>query len=580
MMNNTKLFPFERNQYYYGKLLSVNDFELEQTYINNKRRTINRLLFGSGVVAGLYVLQVDDNTISIERGLALDYSGREILLEQAVVQKLSLLDGFDVYAQQKKDRGYLYLCIEYAEQATEPVYHIAGKEETGSSEHFNRIQEGYHLFLTDEEPESDHLAVADWYTNSQTVYWGNGVRIRQSVPRFGQSGHQVELKIQMENMGQQQLIAFSYDLSLSCMSYQGKGTLRVSFQEAFFEKAGRYEITYLLNIHDVNGVEGVIEMDEGSFRLSVEQQSMAVSAQGCQRIKILSSGEIAQMQAFYYQEAMECFLRNDYPQSIYLAKIALLQAGESYMIQAVEQMPFQQYVPGNQLLAATQEMWLKSPHHGPVSRIAGENASSYHDSGTSLDVAEGEVVLYLGQGVTRGKRFFSGEIVHGLGVGKAVILLSQVEHDSAQICGSSEVFEEQDPMVELAARLDQDKGSFVVGARVLAETMKDTLHVHWIALKDRRSMIEEKKERRIFLQPNMAELHVRESCYLKAVCSNMKDQRLKWSVREHCGEVDQNGMYTAPNTTGVFEVFVQSTAYPEVKASAFMIVRENTQQEE
>ena len=48
--------------------LSVNDFELEQKYMNDKRRAVNRLLFGSGVAAGMYVLLVDDFTISVERG--------------------------------------------------------------------------------------------------------------------------------------------------------------------------------------------------------------------------------------------------------------------------------------------------------------------------------------------------------------------------------------------------------------------------------------------------------------------------------------------------------------------------------
>ena len=80
-MKNLKCFPFERNRYFYGKLLSVEDFETEQKYFNDKRRTINRFLFGSGVVCGLNVVEVDDESISVERGLALDFAGREIMLD-------------------------------------------------------------------------------------------------------------------------------------------------------------------------------------------------------------------------------------------------------------------------------------------------------------------------------------------------------------------------------------------------------------------------------------------------------------------------------------------------------------------
>ena len=93
-MKNLKSFPFERNRYFYGKLLSVEDFETEQKYFNDKRRTINRFLFGSGVVCGLGVVEVDDESISVERGLALDFAGREIVLDEPAVRKITELDGY------------------------------------------------------------------------------------------------------------------------------------------------------------------------------------------------------------------------------------------------------------------------------------------------------------------------------------------------------------------------------------------------------------------------------------------------------------------------------------------------------
>ena len=78
-MKNTQLYPFERNKYYYGMLLSVEDFNSEQKYMNDKRRLVNRLVHGTGVVSGLNVVAIDDQTISVESGLAFDNTGREIL---------------------------------------------------------------------------------------------------------------------------------------------------------------------------------------------------------------------------------------------------------------------------------------------------------------------------------------------------------------------------------------------------------------------------------------------------------------------------------------------------------------------
>ena len=95
-MNKTRYVPFERNRYFYGKLLTVRDFMSEQTYNMDKRRLANRLLFGSGVVSGLQVVAVDDKSISVETGVALDPLGREIVVSSPVTMKLSMLEGFTI----------------------------------------------------------------------------------------------------------------------------------------------------------------------------------------------------------------------------------------------------------------------------------------------------------------------------------------------------------------------------------------------------------------------------------------------------------------------------------------------------
>ena len=76
-MNNMKYFPFERNNYYSGKPLSVGSFETEQKYVNDKRRLINRFALGSGVMCGLDAVAVSDESISVEAGVAVDGAGRD-----------------------------------------------------------------------------------------------------------------------------------------------------------------------------------------------------------------------------------------------------------------------------------------------------------------------------------------------------------------------------------------------------------------------------------------------------------------------------------------------------------------------
>ena len=185
-MKNTKLFPFERNKYFYGKLLSVDDFELEQDYMNNKRRMLNRYLNGCGVVAGLHVVGLDEQTISVEAGIALDATGRELVMDVPVVKKLSMLDGFGA-CRSRQDRPYIYLCLEYGETETDRVHNVtknARPERDGEDVDYNKIREGCRLYLTDREPELENMSPSAMYEDVKTVYWKDGVRICQIMPRW------------------------------------------------------------------------------------------------------------------------------------------------------------------------------------------------------------------------------------------------------------------------------------------------------------------------------------------------------------------------------------------------------------
>jgi hypothetical protein len=72
-----------RNRYYYGKLLDVFHFDLEQNYFNSKRWLLNRLVSGYGVVCGLNVtLGADGQSLVVTPGVAIDKCGREIVVCQ------------------------------------------------------------------------------------------------------------------------------------------------------------------------------------------------------------------------------------------------------------------------------------------------------------------------------------------------------------------------------------------------------------------------------------------------------------------------------------------------------------------
>ena len=72
-----------RNRYFYGKLLDVRHFDLEQAYLIGRRRLLNRLGLGAGVLCGLEVTATPEGQIQISAGVAVDGRGREIVVPAA-----------------------------------------------------------------------------------------------------------------------------------------------------------------------------------------------------------------------------------------------------------------------------------------------------------------------------------------------------------------------------------------------------------------------------------------------------------------------------------------------------------------
>ena len=98
--NPAALAAFVRNRYFYGKLLDVYHFDLESNYLNGKRRLLNRMVSGYGVVCGLDVQRGPSrDSIVITPGLALDKWGNEIVVPKRT-------DAIPLPADIVEDYGY------------------------------------------------------------------------------------------------------------------------------------------------------------------------------------------------------------------------------------------------------------------------------------------------------------------------------------------------------------------------------------------------------------------------------------------------------------------------------------------
>lgn len=174
-MQNRRYFPFERNSFYPGKLLTARDFEAEQRYMNDKRRLMNRLFGGSGIVAGLGVIMADDASVILQAGCALDASGREIVVPETRVIKLPTVEGYD-----RLTSNCAYLGISYGETPEEEVYSVMSDE--NGAPRFNKLAEGYKLTLTDESMAARVPRELDEFVNRVVIYAAEDVEAALLVP--------------------------------------------------------------------------------------------------------------------------------------------------------------------------------------------------------------------------------------------------------------------------------------------------------------------------------------------------------------------------------------------------------------
>lgn len=568
-MKNTKLYPFERNKYYYGKLLSVEDFTAEQKYVNDKRRIINRLIHGIGVVSGLNVVCVDDRTISVDSGLAFDNTGREIVIDVPIIKKLNLINGYENVCGE--GGAYVFLCIEYNELETSEAHNIAASGASGAND---RIAESYNLYLTTEEPGDDIENEQNLCERKTTVFRDKNICIKHFMPRFVHPGEPFEMRVEVESYAKQ-YAAFSYDMQLVCLNTvpDNSAILHVNFDETLFEKTGKYTLVYSLSANDVIDTLGEARIDSSTFTLSYDRLPSEGIIEGRCTAEITTGNIPDAIAKSSYQTGMDSVLRNTAGQKLYLARINLIDAGGSLIIENVENVPFGQYVKSLPLLSSLNSLDRRSDIGIPGRSLMGFSEKIADND--NPDIAAGVCRIALNGGSFKNKTVFSDEIVHGLGPGNVTIILGNPTANNEIVFGSGGIFKDDVPYIETAAKLNPAKGSFVIGVVAKAVLVSDYIDIKWTAIREIEEAVPEKSRMRLTIKPGSLVLKPRESRYLEAVCENMTNKTVRWSVAsEYGGEIDENGMYAAPNTEGIYEVVAQSVLYPKIKASIMVVVRE------
>ena len=592
MSGNSDFFPLERNRYFYGKLLTVRDFEVEQKYTRNSAQLMHRLAFGAGVVCGLGVSASDDSTLLIESGMAIDYLGHMVVVEEPLLRKLQMIEGQETV----KGKDSAFLCLEYQETNVEPVNAVGAA--SGESRQYNITREGARLFLTSQAPDYRALLEASGRENVSVLYSSAELSLVLSVPSSVCAGR--EFTVELLVVKNEKTPPVSFELSGAGGFVDSEdGRIHLKFRESPDEKRRVYSVSFRLKAREMSELEseflpsgGEIDLELGSHRYKNYVEVPAKCYLCRDPYQLAERNRLG--------DNLEQRLKGrDIP--IYLAKLELLHSAGSMFIVSVTNLPFAQRITQETSTAGdggprtvttsvrSLEYWQKpdvkanyQPSTGSLHFDFGIPSPEQYD----YAVSHGTVDLTLPGGVRVNSKVYSEEIPHGLGPGTVDVRLSieyadrSADNETALCFGNSEIFVKSKskdgvPWVETAAVVYPRRGTMRIGLWLHDMVEGNRLTVHYFAQKPERDTNRILAQRRVGLSitPEFTHVKPRGTIFFKAEVTGSEDKSVRWSVKEeNGGAIDHNGIYQAPELPGTYEIRAISNADDSITASAFVIV--------
>ena len=592
-MSNADFFPMERNRYFYGKLLTVRDFEIEQRYNRSKSQLLNRLRFGAGVVCGLGVAASDDTTLVIESGMALDYQGRMIVLEEPMVRKLQMLEG----QEELLGKSTGYLCLTYDETDIEPVNAVGA--DTGESRQFNMTREGCRVYLTAQPPAYQGLLEAAGRENVTVLYASNELTLVLSAPSNVCGGQEFEVQMLVVKNEKTPPVYFRLD-GESAFVESENGRVCIEFRESPEEKRRVYTAVFTLKARQLRDIDSQLFPAGGELDLELGSHRYKNYIEIASQVHLCSDQTDLDTRTRTADNLDRRLMGRDIP--IYLAKLELINSAGGVFVSGVTNLPFGQALGGRvgqsagaggpQMVTTSVrslEYW-----QTPDVKAVYQNATGalHFDFGIpspeqyDYAVSHGTVDLTLPGGIRVNSRVYSDEIAHGLGPGAVDVRLSLEFEDrtndgeTALLYGNSEVFKGKTspatpPWADAAAVVYPERGTMRIGLWLHDTVDGNRVTVHYFAQKPERdtSRILAQRKVSISISPEFSRVSCRGTMRFEAEVVGSEDKSVIWKIREeNGGAIDRNGIYQAPELAGTYEIIATAGVDESVTASAFVIV--------
>ncbi|MCR5486534.1 MAG: hypothetical protein K6F35_03270 [Lachnospiraceae bacterium] len=590
-MSSGALYPFERNRYYPGKMLTSVDFQAEQNYYMNKQHFLNSLMYGAGVVCGMGVVSLDDLSILVESGVAFDGSGREIVVDSSVVRKLSAIEGFDSLTGNDAK-----LNVRFREQDVHSVYSVNHKGQ-GQEYEYNRVSEGYELFLTDPEEETSVYGFESEFLTRQTLFKSQNFVGEVVMPSTVSRGRTLRILLEVRKLT-------TADVSLNCrgiletpifLTAEGEHSVEIGVEDVKLGQGESLSREYWVNVQDLEVEETDIILRSGSATAFEDEHAIGTASNFSIKVRVsgLSPVEIVGKEIGRINlEMRQVGMLQD---SIALALIHMERTENAYIIDEVREPLSKKYIMAPSQTSMRYrylEYYVKDVEleGREMGQSSGEMPVAGAVHGDMRNIATGTLEIPLGKNAREGDIRYSGEITHGLGKGNVYVDIGYdyVSDDpdvganmKSTIYGNPDLFSRQNVRLvdaETAVKVLNEKGTFVVAAKLLKSVDYLVLTYRWVAIRfpagEDVELTEDYYDKSISVDTPTVIMGTRETHFFGVRFNNMKSCSITYELTSTgSGEISSDGIYTAPSKEGVYEIRIYCTDMPVICAYAYAIVK-------
>jgi hypothetical protein len=394
---------------------------------------------------------------------------------------------------------------------------------------YNRFLESYRLYVKEEAPSPQSFEHAGLMEDIATIYQDADVRVTQRMPKFANPGDVIDVTLVVEKTLQSPRVSLAFQYDTDGLDALGKEGSSVRFLEPGDKQDTEYRMSYSVKVQDRPGTLGKLKVNAGNVELLIGDKRVPVDHAVQHSLEIISQPVDERIMKIWYERSLDQAVEGYADQDVCLAKIGLLQLGPTYMIEQVERVPFNEYIPnaslGNRLsqtgkISSLNRFYAEAQARELDFGSKPELDVVYHPERNAFDfklgipkpqtikdeIATGVVEVPLDPQEKSGLRFFSRgkrnyvteEIVHGLGDGQITVVvgLEEIPDREAPVgsgyakvyFGSTDVFKDTEyeaelPNITFGTLIYPHKGSFRIGMKLSGGTSATALRVRWWAFK-------------------------------------------------------------------------------------------------